>query len=74
MEEKKYLATKETVKELMAKLKFKNPLLEGLDDMLGVLVNNILGDKLAEKIPDDILPIVQESIKMAISEMPEVEI
>ena len=74
MEEKKYLATKETMKQLTGKIKFKNVVFEGLDDMLGVLLNNIFGDKLAEKIPDDILPIVQESIKTAIEEMPEIEI
>ena len=74
MEEKKFLATKETIKEFTGKLKFKNVLMEGVDDMIGVIVNNLLGDKLAEKIPDDILPIVQEAIKTAVAEMPEIEI
>ena len=74
MEEKKYLATKETVKELTAKLKFKNGVFEGIDDMVGVLLNNIFGENIAEKIPEDILPMVQEAIKVAIAEMPEIEI
>ena len=70
----KVLMTKETVKELGAKLKFKNVVFEAVDDPVLLLVNNSLLSKIAEKLPEDILPLVQETIANVIHEMPEIEI
>ena len=66
--------TKETMKALAAKLKFNNKLAEALDDTVLNLINNLLLDKIAEKLSDEVLAALQESIATVIEEMPDVEI
>ena len=70
----KKLMTKETIKALGAKLKFKNKLIEVADDPTLNLINNLILDKVAEKLTDEALAIVQETIATVIEEMPEIEI
>lgn len=70
----KKLMTKETVKALGAKLKFKNKLIEAVDDPALNLINNLILDKVAEKLTDEILAVMQETIATVIEEMPEIEI
>jgi hypothetical protein len=70
----KKIMTKETAKALGAKLKFKNKLYEAVDDPTISLINNLILDKIAEKLPDEVLLVVQETIAMVIDEMPEIEI
>lgn len=70
----KYLMTDETVKELADKLKFNNKIAEAFDDTALKLLNKLVFAKLAEKIPEDILPIVQQALEMTVQEMPTIEI
>jgi hypothetical protein len=70
----KYLVSKEDMKTVGKKLVFKNKLYEGVDDPLLALINKVVLNKIAEKIPDNVLVIVQEALKSAIEEMPEIEI
>lgn len=70
----KVLMSKETVAELEKKIKFSNKIAEALDATAFGLVNKLLLNKIAEKLPDDILPVVQEALKTVIEEMPEIEI
>lgn len=71
---KKKLMTPETVKVLEGKVKFSNKVMEVADGPLFNLVNNILLDKLAEKLPEATLEVVQATLKEVIDEMPEIEI
>lgn len=66
--------TKETVKALGVKLKFKNKLIEVADDPALNLINNLILNKVAEKLSDEVLTVVQETIATVINEMPEIEI
>lgn len=66
--------TKETIKALGAKLKFKNKLVEAADDPGLNLINNLILDKVAEKLSDEVLAVVQEALITVIDEMPEIEI
>lgn len=70
----KKLMTKETVKALGVKLKFKNKLIEVADDPALNLINNLILNKVAEKLSDEVLTVVQETIATVINEMPEIEI
>ena len=74
MSEEKYLMKKETVKVLGDKLHFHNPIIEAVDDPVLLLINKMVLDPLAEKIPEDILPTVQAALELVIDEMPTVEI
>ena len=70
----KKLMTKETIKALGAKLKFKNKIAEAADDPLLNMFNNLVLDKVAEKLSDEVLNVVVEALETVIEEMPEVEI
>lgn len=72
--EDKYLMSKETTKKLSDKLKFNNKIAEAFDDAALNLLNKLILNKIAEKLPEDILPVVQDALVVVIDEMPEIEI
>lgn len=69
-----YLVSKEDMKTVGQKLVFKNKIYEALDDSTLSLFNKLVLNKIAEKIPESILPTLQEALSAAINEMPEIEI
>jgi len=72
--DEKYLMSKETTKKLGDKLKFNNKIAEAFDDTALNLLNKLVLNKIAAKLPEDILPVVQEALITVIEEMPEIEI
>ena len=72
--DEKFLISKEDMKTVGGKLVFKNKLYEAVDDSALALFNKFVLNKIAEKLPEDILPVVQDALKAAIEMMPEVEI
>ena len=64
----------ETEQKLEEKLKFKNKIIEAVDGIIIKTVDNQLLSPLVEKLPDDIKPIVIETLAAVIDEMPELEI
>ena len=68
------LMSSETEKELGKKLKFKNSILEIVDDPLVKIIDNKVLHPLAQKLPPDILPVVIAALAEVVSEMPEIEI
>lgn len=64
----------ETEQKLEEKLKFKNKIIEAVDGIIIKTVDNQLLSPLVEKLPDDIKPIVIETLAAVIEEMPELEI
>ena len=70
----KVIMTKETAKLLGQKLKFQNNVAEIIDDTAINLLNKLILNKLAQKLSDDLLAVIQEAVRSTIEEMPEIEI
>jgi len=73
-DEIKGLMSPETEKALGKKLKFKNVVLEVVDDPLIKIIDNSILDPLSEKLPEDILTVVRAALAEVIEEMPEMEV
>lgn len=70
----KKLISVEKMKQLAEKLHFKNKAIELVDNPVLNLINNVLLDKIAEKLSDEALKVVQQTIEEVIDDMPEIEI
>ena len=74
MSEFKGLMSPETEKMAGAKFKFKNVIVEAVDDLFISIVDNNILDPLAKKLPPEILSVVREALAAVIQEMPVIEI